>query len=452
MDVESVAASLHNPANAIQTPAATAPQPATPPAPAGGVAPPPPPAGLPPQPTATAAVGTQAQQTASTTYAGAAAAAPPTGVYNIQVTFHNNRAIPASQLTPLPPFGIESIHGLSPYSILGGLTELTVDTWDEITDASVLILACYDRPSRHADPDTHRKLTERLKEFTTDNENLQLHTADLEPGYNAATPRPYLCTGAPKEQLDALTRRVHWSTPSISFIALPTVLPPSDLVMVLDGFFMEPNEKSEELILSLIGSLLRKSNKLAEWFMKDPEHHDLVPDTAFDIVDHITSILRVSPITVVKDNASRVLWRVYTLEAFTTSPRAMEEFIAIAKLIRYQGPFVIGVGKAKPTDWQCACCRGRDHPTGLCPLKQIPGVFDLDPNQHRPIQPPPAVDTPETSSMSIRPSLRPAAPNNNASRGHFTTSHQDQGRGRGRGRGRGGYAGRGRGAHANGPY
>ncbi|KAF6748281.1 hypothetical protein DFP72DRAFT_1146541 [Ephemerocybe angulata] len=220
---------------------------------------------------------------------------------------------------------------------------------------------------------------------------------------------------------------------------LPVRALPLDFVGVLGDVHLDDSEASRGTVVKLLTTFLTNSRDLQVWLGADRNRYDAVPVglVPHGIVKWITDSITTSPISVTERGNTEIVWRI-GVRAFSTSQACMRAFCIHLKSLRIQALEISGVAKFKRNNWNCASCRGRDHPTGLCPLKSIPGFFDLDPNPHT-TQPAPVVSAPPPQpddDDDFIPGLH-AAPNTNQSRGHFTTDHAARGSGRGAFRGRG---------------
>lgn len=79
---------------------------------------------------------------------------------------------------------------------------------------------------------------------------------------------------------------------------------------------------------------------------------------------------------------SNTEWRIY-LTQFSTSQDNLDAVARTFNGVCIQDCNIQGNTTFKQSNQQCNCCRGRDHPSGLCPLKSIPGFFNNNPSPLR---------------------------------------------------------------------
>jgi hypothetical protein len=158
---------------------------------------------------------------------------------------------------------------------------------------------------------------------------------------------------------------------------------PDDDLMTLTGFLLEANRASENFVETIVAKTLKHNPSIINWFNHNMRnlHPKLSLYSQVKIPKTVASTTRVRALTVNENGGPQIVWGVYIYPP-TLDTKLATEFIALAKEIQY--PSVHGHGNAKRTDFQCGVCRGRDHPTTVCPMKNVHGFFNNDPNPSHP--------------------------------------------------------------------
>ncbi|KAJ2935730.1 hypothetical protein H1R20_g1364, partial [Candolleomyces eurysporus] len=158
---------------------------------------------------------------------------------------------------------------------------------------------------------------------------------------------------------------------------------PNNCLMMLTGFLLEPTKTNKDFVKKVVMKALEHSPSIIDWFNRNQAHlHPklglyppiLIPRT-------VTASTEVRSLTVNEHSNPQIIWRIY-IHPPSLDTKLAAEFITLAKEIQYAR--IHGYGNAKRTDFQCGICRGRDHPTAICPLKSVQGFFNNDPNPTHP--------------------------------------------------------------------
>ncbi|KAF6741125.1 hypothetical protein DFP72DRAFT_863036 [Ephemerocybe angulata] len=235
------------------------------------------------------------------------------------------------------------------------------------------------------------------------------------------TPLPFILYGEEADKLNILGTQPMWITPTVSFSAILATATPSLFICTLEGYYeLDPTEANEKSVGDTVGRELATNAEIIKWAQYEPERYNALPAATplHKVTEEIAKLITVRHLKVVERQQEIIVWRLYLTKHFTSRPEYFKQFVEKVCAITFQR--LEGAGKAKKTNYECACCHGRDHPTGLCPYKQVPGFFDRDPNSYRQAMEA-KQDAASTSIQSAGPSGVSIPANNNSSRGHFVS-------------------------------
>ncbi|RXW11170.1 hypothetical protein EST38_g14685, partial [Candolleomyces aberdarensis] len=353
----------------------------------------------------------------------------------------NGHTVPASQLTPPPHKGFPQAYGVTAKGLTDAITTTTKKVWNTIKGPKAYVTVAYASPTKNYSLEHVNDIKNTIRKFTKDNQNMVLSPSELTSRTNNTTPQPFLLSGLPKVETEALCDFRIFSTPTLTLAIFPVRIDPDDFLMTLTGFLLEPTKQNESFIKTVVTKALEHSPTIIDWFNRNQAH--LHPKLALYPPIHIPKTIaastQVHALTVNENGGAQIVWGIYIFPP-TLDNKLAAEFKTLAKEIQYAS--IHGYGNAKRTDFQCGLCRGRDHPTAVCPMKTVHGFFNKDPNPSHPnntIEPNPTVD-PKTEDDDD--TLFDIPENRNQSRGHHTLRTAQAPRGRG-GPNRGRKAGRG---------
>jgi hypothetical protein len=178
-----------------------------------------------------------------------------------------------------------------------------------------------------------------------------------------AAPWCFLVTKIPSEAAEKLILQQHWSTPSITFFAIPFTPPVSRHLCSIENLIFQEVEADE--VATLIRTTIH-NNERARAFIHSS---DPLPNALKRITDSIeVRALQMHE----KGGEPKMIWNIYA-NSPTNSLTAHREWLQIAQSLRFVTA-LNGVGT--PFQLQgCVGCKSTDHPTGLCPFPKLPGWF-----------------------------------------------------------------------------
>lgn len=356
-------------------------------------------------------------------------------------TLVNGAEVPASKLTPKPVDGFPTIHGNSSRRIFDSITDASLQFLAQLPGATNFFVTAAWQHHGPVTAEFYKTVLSVLRSLTTQNDSLRIYESILHPNVNSSLGQPFLVTGLEEAEARALLDLRVLSTPTATLIVTTLDERPTGYLMTIGGLHLDNDERGADIVTRII-----KNFFLTPTFLRDfniilgamPTENLTfarnVPDT--EIAGLIIDSIRVSGLSVL-DNMGNTSteWRVY-VRKFSVS---QDDFDAVARMFNgvcIQDRDAQGSATRKRSDYQCNCCRGKDHPSGLCPLKTVPGFFNNDPS---PLRNPTAPATPTTPAASNALGAY-ISQNTNTSRGHWTNgrgSYRGVQSNRGRGRGSG---------------
>jgi hypothetical protein len=178
-----------------------------------------------------------------------------------------------------------------------------------------------------------------------------------------AAPWCFLVTRISPIAAEQLILQQYWSTPSITFFAIPYAPPVSRHLCSIENLIFQEAEADE--VTALIKTTIQ-NNERARAFIHTS---DPLPNALQRITDSIdVKALQMHE----KGGEPKLVWNIY-INSPTNSLIAHREWLQIAQSLRFVTA-LNGVGT--PFQIQgCVGCKSTDHPTGLCPFPKLPGWF-----------------------------------------------------------------------------
>lgn len=184
-----------------------------------------------------------------------------------------------------------------------------------------------------------------------------------------APPWNFLISGIPYEAIETLTNLAICSTAEVTCLFIPFEQPVPNYICTVENFTFQDSEKSNLLIAKIIRDTLRECPTIAEFIY----HHALASNS--DTVMNALESIRVTSLNLAISKSETVtVWNIYC----DNLPRlSLEDFFLWAALIRNlrfpSDDYGTGLPRLNERQFVCTGCKSLDHPTGLCPLPNIPG-------------------------------------------------------------------------------
>ncbi|KAJ7052458.1 hypothetical protein C8F01DRAFT_1332159 [Mycena amicta] len=247
-------------------------------------------------------------------------------------------------------------------------------------------------------------------------------------------PYSYLLVDGDTESVTHLTNQVVWSTPDITFFAIPYQVPRSSFLMSLEGFTCEDTPENRKILAEGIVGIIRSHQPVMAFLAQNASFPE--GSTPANEADIIVNSIAVLPLRMARNKTTFfTVWNVYLS---ITPDMPFDLWLAWVGLLRGLA-FSIhrsGRGECRTGDKQfkCSGCKSCDHPAGMCPYPNIEGWLG-------PSAATVAADDKTLANFDLAPTAVAAG-----------TSSSGRGRGMGptRGGSRGGYRGGRR--HSSSPY
>jgi hypothetical protein len=194
-----------------------------------------------------------------------------------------------------------------------------------------------------------------------------------------APPYFYLVVDGTLAAAEYIVRRTVWSTPAISFIALPYDVSLPAYLTTLEGFTCSPTVENAKKLVEGIATILRSHTTATAFLMQ----HAKFPEgtTAADQADKIVESLYAVPLEMARNKTSTyILWNIYVATVPDMPLEVWMKFTAIVRTLAFElHRFGRGTSRLGELQFKCSGCKACDHPTGMCPYPRLPGWFGPSP-------------------------------------------------------------------------
>ncbi|KAF8877119.1 hypothetical protein BD779DRAFT_1475374 [Infundibulicybe gibba] len=259
--------------------------------------------------------------------------------------------------------------GINQRDVYAAVADSTKNFWAELEGPHVLAYLAYDKPVEEA---TERvKLIKELLRAVLDSNSIFVgHAKPSQRKLKEIKPLfPYYVGGITEEQRRRLIEQRCWSTPSITIFIIPDPITPSYFVMSLENFPIEATEENDNLITQTIKRTFRATPHLHSFIAGN---RDNIPQNLVfsDLITFVEKSIHVKSIKIIQKGMEIAIFNVY-IHPPTKNAKKLESWISKLKGLTYI--CIHGTGKPRNPPLQCACCKARDHPAGLCKYNDIPG-------------------------------------------------------------------------------
>ncbi|KAJ7059000.1 hypothetical protein C8F01DRAFT_1147742 [Mycena amicta] len=185
-------------------------------------------------------------------------------------------------------------------------------------------------------------------------------------------PYSYLVDGD-TESVTHLTNQIVWSTPDITFFAIPYQVPRSSFLMTLDGYTCDDSPDSREALALGIVGIIRAHQPVMAFLSQNASFPE--GSTPANEADIIVNSIAVLPLRMARNKTSFfTVWNVYVT---ITPDMPFDLWLAWVGLLRgltYElHRFGRGVCRTGDKQFKCSGCKSCDHPAGMCPYPKIEG-------------------------------------------------------------------------------
>lgn len=191
-----------------------------------------------------------------------------------------------------------------------------------------------------------------------------------EPIYQRfAPPWHFLVSGIPVEAIELLTSLTICATVEVTCIFVQFEQPAPTYICTIENFTFQDSDKSNLLIAKIVQDTLRECPEIVEFI-----YHHIPSSNSLTVTNALNSIRVTSMNIAISKSESLTVWNVYCDNPPNFS---LEDFFMWAALIRGlrfpSDDYGTGLPRLNDRQFVCVGCKSLDHPTGLCPLPNIPG-------------------------------------------------------------------------------
>lgn len=277
---------------------------------------------------------------------------------------------PINTLLPVPkPEGsFPCIHGLTEKDLFAHVHPDTLNAWRKQSGPYIFAYLANDKIVTEASSRVAR-IRELIRSFfdcpdlvVRHAKPTKLRSLDYKPV------SPYFIGGLTSFQVDRLVERGCWSLPTITIFFIPAVLPISPFVMTLGNLPLEPTPANNAKVAETVKAKIVSSRPLHSFIN---HHRDNLPKALNGpgVVQYVVDSVQIKGFLLRERGDNIPVFNVY-IHSPSTNPTTNDLWVQKLRLLTYT--CIEGTGEAREL-FHCNDCKGRDHPSGLCPYKAIPG-------------------------------------------------------------------------------
>ncbi|KAJ7831748.1 hypothetical protein B0H13DRAFT_2113174 [Mycena leptocephala] len=273
------------------------------------------------------------------------------------------------QYTAPPPDGFPMPQGMdSPWK---NTTPLNRATWAEMKAPKAWVRVYRAKYSENA-RDTVSKLGFVIKRLVNaPTVVIAPPTANEGLGERLPAPWNFLLSSIPKESLKRLTDQGLWSTPTITFFVIPFDAPTPNYIMTLQNLTANDDEEGAKFVARIVRDKLKSIKEASEFVVNHSSKDDEKAATTFLDTIFVTPLEIALP-----GGGTDVVFNIYCVPPPSLSFSDFLKWTSSARNIRYDtASHGSGVARTGRDQLFCVGCKGYDHPTGLCPILRIIGIF-----------------------------------------------------------------------------
>ena len=175
------------------------------------------------------------------------------------------------------------------------------------------------------------------------------------------------CISGSRDLIAALKTRKCWPTPSVTLFVTSLEPDITDFAICLSGFPLDRSETSDLIVTRAARDAVRNDVHLCAFIMNNHDNLSRVEPDHF--INFVVGSIVIRSHAVVENDVSITVFNLYITPP-TLIPDRMKEWIQGLKRLRYA--CFRGTGVSRQV-FYCDLCKGRDHPTTICPFVAIPG-------------------------------------------------------------------------------
>ncbi|KAJ7883245.1 hypothetical protein B0H13DRAFT_2046927 [Mycena leptocephala] len=196
-------------------------------------------------------------------------------------------------------------------------------------------------------------------------------TANEDLGEHLPAPWNFLISSIPEESLKRLTDQGLWSTPTITFLVFPFDMPVPNYIMTLQNLTADNDEEGAKFVAHVVKDKLKSIKEASEFVVNHSSKDDEKAVAAFLDTIYVTPLEIALP-----GGGTDIVFNVYCVPPPSLSFSDFLKWTSSVRNIRYDtASHGSGVARTGCDQLFCVGCKGYDHPTGLCPILRITGIF-----------------------------------------------------------------------------
>jgi hypothetical protein len=184
-------------------------------------------------------------------------------------------------------------------------------------------------------------------------------------------PWNFLLSSISEESLQKLIDGGLWSTPTISFFVFPYDMPLPNYIMTIQNLTANDDEEGTKFVARTVKEKLKSIKEASDFVVNHCSKDD--EKAAADFLDTIHA----SPLEIaLPGGRTDIVFNIYCVPPPSLSLSDFLKWTNSARTIRYDTvSHGSGVARTGRDQLFCVGCKGYDHPTGLCPILRIIGIF-----------------------------------------------------------------------------
>jgi hypothetical protein len=173
------------------------------------------------------------------------------------------------------------------------------------------------------------------------------------------------CISGRDNLIAALKTRKCWPTPSVTLFITSLAPEVTDFAICIAGFPLERSEASDLIVTRAARDAIKNDVHLCAFITNNNDNLSLIQPDQY--INFVVGSVVVRSHAIVEDGVPTTVFNLYVTPP-TCVPDRVKQWIQGLKQLRY-GCFH-GTGFSRPA-FYCDLCKGRDHPTTICPFAAI---------------------------------------------------------------------------------
>ncbi|KII84253.1 hypothetical protein PLICRDRAFT_57654 [Plicaturopsis crispa FD-325 SS-3] len=279
-------------------------------------------------------------------------------------------APPIATFTPTPTNGFPPIHGWDEENVFAGMRPDYREKWTNAPGPKMFIYKW--SPGYNPNPSSTLDGLNPAVAQALGHSQFTLATAVAQGQTSGARAPPYtwLVVNITQADVQTLLSRPCWSSTHATFFTLPFRPLPSMFALTITN--LAYNAGDENAVQADVANTIA-TNDAVQQFIVQCAHPHFTAMTPVVAAQTIAASVRVSllVLNLPRGTGTQKVWNIYVASPTTTvAQHALWK--QLLTTVEYHSAFH-GLGVWYSGPMTCSGCRGRDHPTGLCPYPKLPG-------------------------------------------------------------------------------